>query len=65
VLEHPDGYVVFAYKPGPRQLSDLQALLRHTRNLFERRPRDGASGERSGQVFGPNRNVREPCTAAL
>jgi hypothetical protein len=36
VLEHADGYVIFEYKPGPRQLSDLQALLTHTRNLFER-----------------------------
>ena len=36
LLEHPDGYVVFAYKPGKRKLSDLQALLTHTRNLLER-----------------------------
>ena len=36
VLEHPAGYVMFQYHPGKRQLSDLQALLTHTRNLFER-----------------------------
>ncbi|HEX8658156.1 MAG TPA: hypothetical protein VF690_11495 [Hymenobacter sp.] len=36
LLEHPDGYVVFTYKPGKRKLSDLQALLVHTRNLLER-----------------------------
>lgn len=36
LLEHPDGYVVFEYKPGKRKLSDLQALLVHTRNLLER-----------------------------
>lgn len=36
VLEHPDGYVIFEYKPGKRQLSDLQALLTHTGNLLQR-----------------------------
>lgn len=36
LLEHPDGYAIFAYHPGERQLSDLQALLTHTRNLLER-----------------------------
>jgi hypothetical protein len=36
LLEHPDGYVVFEYKPGKRQLSDLQALFSHTRNLLHR-----------------------------
>jgi hypothetical protein len=36
LLEHPDGYVVFIYKPGKRRLADLQALLTHTRNLLER-----------------------------
>jgi len=36
LLEHADGYVVFVYKPGKRNLSDLQALLAHTRNLLER-----------------------------
>ena len=36
LLEHPEGFVVFAYKPGKRKLSDLQALLTHTRNLLER-----------------------------
>ncbi|MDQ2771461.1 MAG: hypothetical protein M3Y54_13295 [Bacteroidota bacterium] len=36
LLEHADGYVIFEYKPGKRQLSDLQALLTHTRNLLDR-----------------------------
>ncbi|MBC8085523.1 MAG: hypothetical protein H7Z21_20175 [Hymenobacter sp.] len=36
VLEHPDGYVIFQYHPGPRTLHHLQALLTHTRNLLER-----------------------------
>jgi hypothetical protein len=36
LLEHPEGFVVFEYKPGPRQFADLQALLTHTRNLLER-----------------------------
>ncbi|MBF9239656.1 hypothetical protein I2I05_19845 [Hymenobacter sp. BT683] len=36
LLEHPDGYVVLEYKPGPRQFTDLQALLAHVRNLLER-----------------------------
>jgi hypothetical protein len=36
LLEHPDGYVVLEYKPGPGQLSDLQALLAHVRNLLDR-----------------------------
>ena len=35
--EHPDGYVVFAYKPGKRELTDLQAILTHLRNLLNRR----------------------------
>lgn len=36
VLEHPDGYVVFQYHAGKRKLSELQALLTHTRNLLVR-----------------------------
>ena len=36
LLEHPEGYVVFEYKPGKRKLTDLQALFVHTRNLLER-----------------------------
>jgi hypothetical protein len=36
VLEHPDGYVIFQYHPGPRTLPHLQALLTHTRNLLLR-----------------------------
>ena len=36
ILEHPDGYVVFQYHPGKRQLTDLQALLTHTRQLLHR-----------------------------
>ncbi|WP_426062253.1 hypothetical protein [Hymenobacter sp. B1770] len=36
LLEHADGYVVVEYKPGPRELADLQALLTHIRNLLDR-----------------------------
>lgn len=35
--EHPDGYVVFEYKPGVRQLADFQAMLTHTGNLLRRK----------------------------
>jgi hypothetical protein len=37
VREHPDGYVVFAYHPGPRQFADFQAVLTHTGNLLRRK----------------------------
>jgi hypothetical protein len=37
VLEHPNGYAVFVYAPGPRVLTDLQALLTHTAQLLHRR----------------------------
>jgi hypothetical protein len=36
VLEHPDGYVVFVYRPGPRELHDFQALITHTGHLLTR-----------------------------
>ena len=36
LLEHPDGFVVLVYAPGPRKFTDLQALLTHVRNLLER-----------------------------
>ena len=36
LLEHPDGYAIFQYHPGKRQLSDLQALLAHTGRLLRR-----------------------------
>ncbi|MCC2546460.1 hypothetical protein LJY25_08390 [Hymenobacter sp. BT175] len=36
LLEHPEGFVVLEYKPGPRKLTDLQALLAHVRNLLDR-----------------------------
>jgi hypothetical protein len=36
LLEHPEGFVVFQYHSGKRQLADLQALLTHTRNLLDR-----------------------------
>ncbi|MBH8557405.1 hypothetical protein [Hymenobacter negativus] len=36
LLEHADGYVVFQYHPGKRNLADLQALLTHTSNLLNR-----------------------------
>lgn len=37
VLEHPAGYVVFAYKAGPRRLADLQALIDRTGQLLAAR----------------------------
>lgn len=36
LLEHPDGYVIFEYKPGPRIFTDFQAALTHTGNLLRR-----------------------------
>jgi hypothetical protein len=36
VLEHPKGFAVFRYHPGPRKLTDLQALLTHTGLLLNR-----------------------------
>lgn len=36
VLEHPDGYVVFVYQPGLRQLRDFQAIITHTGRLLVR-----------------------------
>jgi hypothetical protein len=35
--EHPDGYIVFEYHPGPRQFADFQAVLTHTGNLLRRK----------------------------
>ena len=34
LLEHPDGYAIFEYKPGKRSLVDFQAALTHTGNLL-------------------------------
>lgn len=34
VLTHPAGYVVFVYKPGPRTLPDLQALIQGAAQLL-------------------------------
>lgn len=36
LLEHPGQFVVFQYHPGPRQFTDLQALLTHTGILLRR-----------------------------
>jgi hypothetical protein len=35
--EHPDGYVVFEYHPGPRNFAEFQAVLTHTGNLLRRK----------------------------
>ena len=35
--EHPDGYVVFEYHPGPRLFAEFQAVLTHTGNLLRRK----------------------------
>jgi hypothetical protein len=37
VLEHPDGYVVIQYHPGPRDMFELQAFLQHTGQLMHQR----------------------------
>jgi hypothetical protein len=37
VMEHPEGYVRVEYKPGARNLSDLQAFLHHTGQLLQLR----------------------------
>jgi hypothetical protein len=36
LLENPQGYLVVAYKPGLRQLSELQALLHHASQALAR-----------------------------
>ena len=35
--EHPDGYVIFKYKPGKREFADMQAVLTHLGNLLRLR----------------------------
>ncbi|QKG57375.1 hypothetical protein GKZ68_12550 [Hymenobacter sp. BRD128] len=37
LLEHPHGYAVVEYQPGPRRLSDLQGLLAQLGNLLTQR----------------------------
>jgi hypothetical protein len=37
LLEHPQGYAVVEYQPGPRQLSDLQGLLAQLVRLLTQR----------------------------
>lgn len=37
LLENDNGYLVVEYRPGPRKLSDLQALLTHAGNVLARR----------------------------
>ncbi|WP_400192680.1 hypothetical protein [Hymenobacter sp. B81] len=37
ILEHPDGYAVLQYHPGPRKLAHLQAYLTHTGRLLQLR----------------------------
>ena len=37
LLEHPQGYAVVEYRPGPRQLSDLQGLLAQLLRLLTQR----------------------------
>ena len=37
LLEHPQGYAVVEYRPGPRQLSDLQGLLAQLVRLLTQR----------------------------
>jgi hypothetical protein len=37
LLEHPQGYALVEYLPGPRQLSDLQGLLAQLERLLTQR----------------------------
>ena len=37
LLEHPQGYAVVEYQPGPRQLTDLQGLLGQLVHLLTQR----------------------------
>jgi hypothetical protein len=37
VLEHPHGFAIFQYLPGPRTLTDLQAAVTHVNRLLLRR----------------------------
>lgn len=37
LLEHPQGYAVIEYRPGPRQLADLQGLLAQLVRLLTQR----------------------------
>jgi hypothetical protein len=37
LLEHPQGYAIVEYHPGPRQLSDLQGLLAQLVRLLTQR----------------------------
>lgn len=37
LLEHPQGYAVVEYRPGPRQLADLQGLLAQLVRLLTQR----------------------------
>ncbi|RPD45226.1 hypothetical protein DNI29_17695 [Hymenobacter sediminis] len=36
LYEHPDGYAIIAYNPGPRQLATFQAFLQHLENMLRR-----------------------------
>ncbi|SFP82452.1 hypothetical protein SAMN04515668_0477 [Hymenobacter arizonensis] len=37
LVEHPNGYALVRYYPGPRKFSDFQALLTHLSSLLARR----------------------------
>jgi hypothetical protein len=54
VLEHPHGYAVVEYQPGPRQLSDLQGVLAQlARLLTQRRWNRVLADQRHMQPFTP------------
>ncbi|MCR5886622.1 hypothetical protein LRS06_02295 [Hymenobacter sp. J193] len=57
VLEHPDGYALVQYHPGPRKLHHLQAFLTHTVQLLRLRNWDRMLGDqRQMEPFTPEEN---------
>jgi hypothetical protein len=54
LLEHPHGYAVVEYQPGPRQLSELQGLLTQLAHLLtQRRWQKVLADQRHMQPFTP------------
>jgi hypothetical protein len=54
LLEHPHGYAVVEYQPGPRQLADLQGLLAQLERLLGQRRWNRVLGDqRHMQPFTP------------
>ncbi|GAA4508388.1 hypothetical protein GCM10023172_40400 [Hymenobacter ginsengisoli] len=54
LLEHPHGYAVVEYQPGPRQLPDLQGLLAQLAQLLtQRRWNRVLADQRNMQPYSP------------